>query len=78
MQTYRFDPNLIVAGVNTIRMVNTQNNGNNNEGKIKVRNYLITGNNLSTPCVVENLTYIGASGSSFTKTFNYTACCPED
>jgi hypothetical protein len=78
MQTYRFNPNLIVGGLNTIRMVNTQNNLAANEGTVQVRNYLATGNNLSNPCLVADLTYKGASGLSFTLPFNYTECCPND
>ena len=78
MVTYYFDPAIIVGGINTVKMVNTQNNGSGNAGDVGVRNYLITGDELSAPCVVDDLAYSGASGSNFELEFNYTACCPED
>lgn len=78
MQTYRFNPSFVVYGTNTLELRNAQNNGNGNYGTIGIRNYLVDGNDLSSPCVVDNLTYSGASGQSFTLTFDYTACCPTD
>lgn len=78
MDTYRFDPSFVLYGTNTLELRNAQNNANGNYGVIGVRNYLVDGNDLSTPCVVANLEYSGASGSDFTLTFDYTACCPED
>lgn len=78
MTVYEFDPALVVGGVNTIYMVNTQNNGNSNYGSVGVRNYEITGSDLANPCVVANLLYSGASGSNFELAFDYTACCPGD
>ena len=55
-------------------MKNIQNNGNGNFGTIGVRNYLLTGSNLSDPLNVADLTYSGVSGSDFTLTFNYNDC----
>lgn len=78
METYRFNPSFVVYGTNTLELRNAQNNGNGNYGTIGIRNYLVDGNNLSSPCVVANLTYSGASGQNFTLTFDYTACCPTD
>lgn len=78
MDTYRFDPSFVLYGTNTLELRNVQNNANGNYGVIGVRNYLVDGDDLSTPCVVANLEYSGASGSDFTLTFDYTACCPED
>lgn len=78
MDTYRFDPSFVVYGTNTLELRNAQNNGNGNYGEIGIRNYLIDGDNLSSPCVVDNLVYSGASGADFTLTFDYTACCPLD
>ena len=78
MDTYRFDPSFVLYGTNTLELRNAQNNSNGNYGVIGVRNYLVDGDDLSTPCVVANLEYSGASGSDFTLTFDYTACCPED
>ena len=76
MVTYRFDPNFVVGGANTLELRNTQNNSNGNYGTIGMRNYLTTGNNLSSPCVVTNLIYSGSSGQSFTFNFSYDECCP--
>ena len=78
MDTYRFDPSFVLYGTNTLELRNAQNNANGNYGVIGVRNYLVDGDDLSAPCVVANLEYSGPSGSDFTLTFDYTACCPED
>lgn len=76
MDIQEFDPALVIGGINTIYMVNTQNNGNSNYGSVGVRNYELTGSDLANPCVVANLLYSGASGSNFELNFDYTACCP--
>lgn len=75
MVTYHFNPAILLS-VNVLEMRNTQNNGAGNLGSVGVRNYLLTGTTLATPCVIANLTYSGDSGESFTLNFNYTACCP--
>lgn len=75
MVYYYFDPSLVRGGVNEIRMVNTQNNKNSNLGSIGIRNYLISGGFLTSPCVIANLSFSGASGSNFIKTFDYQTCC---
>lgn len=75
MVTYYFDPT-ILSSVNVIEMINTQNNGNNNLGTIGIRNYLLTGDSLSDPCVIDDLDYAGNSGLDFTLGFSYTECCP--
>jgi hypothetical protein len=75
MVTYRFDPSILLS-VNTLEMRNTQNNGLDNAGSIGVRNYLLTGTTLATPCVITDLTFEGLSGTSFTFNFSYTQCCP--
>jgi hypothetical protein len=77
MVVYRFDPNLLQT-TNTIFMQNTQNNGNGNFGTIGIRNYLLTGTNLSAPCVIANLNYSPPGGGDWTTTFNYTSCCEGD
>ncbi|QDP61996.1 MAG: putative structural protein [Prokaryotic dsDNA virus sp.] len=74
MTTNYFNPDIVLGGTNTIFMKNIQNNGNGNFGTIGVRNYLLTGSNLSDPLNVADLTYSGASGSDFTLTFNYNDC----
>lgn len=76
MVTYHFDP-AIVLGANVLEMRNTQNNGNGNFGTVGVRNYLLTGTTLGSPCVIANLNYSGDSGLSFTFNFDYTQCCPD-
>lgn len=76
MVTYRFDPAFLQAN-NVLEMRNTQNNDNGNLGSVGIRNYLLSGTSLSSPCVVADLQYSGASGTSFTFNFNYTACCEE-
>jgi len=76
MVTYTFDPAFVVGGANTLELRNTQDNGSGNFGSIGLRNYLTSGNNLSSPCVVADLTYSGGAGVSFTFNFNYTDCCP--
>jgi len=78
MDTYRFDPNFVVYGTNILELRNVQDNGNGNYGEIGIRNYLIDGDNLSSPCVVDNIIYNGSYGVSFTLSFDYTACCPLD
>ena len=78
MDTYTFDPSFVVYGTNVLELRNAQNNANGNYGEIGIRNYLIDGDNLSSPCVVDNITYNGVSGVSFTLSFDYTSCCPLD
>ena len=75
MTVYRFDPALLKAN-NIIKMKNTQNNGNGNIGSVGIRNYLLTGNNLSAPCVIDNLTFSPSVGQDATLSFEYTECCP--
>lgn len=74
MVTYHFDPAIIQQN-NVLEMRNTQNNGNNNAGTVGVRNYLITGTDLSDPCLIADLTYYGSSGEDFNLNFSYTQCC---
>jgi len=79
MVTNRFDPSFLVYGTNILEMRNAQLNNNGNMGTISVRNYLIDGDDLSSPCVVAEMTFGGApTGTSFTLSFDYTACCPID
>jgi hypothetical protein len=74
MVTYHFDPSILLPS-NVLEMRNTQNNGNGNYGVIGVRNYSLSGNDLSSPCLIADLEYSGSSGESFTLNFNYTQCC---
>lgn len=74
MVVYHFDPALIQQS-NIVEMINLQDNGSGNAGTIGVRNYLITGTDLSDPCLIANLTYSGISGLDFTFNFDYTQCC---
>jgi len=76
MQTYRFDPSIILYGNNTIELRNAQNNGRGNFGSIGVRNYQLVGNSLENPCDVADITFSFPSGENFTTTFSYTECCP--
>jgi len=76
MVVYRFEPTLLQTS-NILEMRNTQNNGNNNAGSVGIRNYLLTGTDLSAPCVIADLEYGPApSGVDFTLNFEYTQCCP--
>lgn len=79
METYRFSPSFLLYGTNKLEMRNAQSNGNGNYGTISVRNYLVDGNDLSSPCVVADMVFgFFASGESTTLYFDYTACCPTD
>jgi hypothetical protein len=73
MVVYRFSPSILKA-YNTVRMVNTQNNGSGNLGDVGFRNYLKTGTSLSAPIVLANLQYSGNSGLSFNLPFEWTSC----
>lgn len=73
MVTYRFSPTILKA-YNLVEMRNTLNNGNNNQGSLGFRNYLQTGNNLSSPVVLADLTYLGASGLNFRFNFEWLTC----
>jgi len=75
MVTYHFDP-LILSTSNTLEMRNTQTNYNGNLGSIGIRNYTLSGTDLTDPCVIADLTYDGPSGENFTFNFDYTECCP--
>ena len=74
MQLFFFDPALLSV-TNTLDMINTQNNGNDNFGTIGIRNYTIVGNSLENPCLVRDLEFNGLSGEDFNFTFAYTECC---
>jgi hypothetical protein len=76
MVTYHFDPSILLAS-NVLEMRNTQNNGAGNFGTIGVRNYSLSGTDLSSPCVITDLEYSGASGEDFTFNFDYTQCCAD-
>jgi hypothetical protein len=75
MIIYRFNPNLLKTS-NTILMSNTQNNGAGNAGIVGIRNYLVTGTDLSAPCVIADLTFGPSGGEDAVLTFEYTECCP--
>jgi hypothetical protein len=75
MVIYRFDPALLRIN-NLIQMRNTQDNGFGNQGTIGVRNYLLTGTNLSAPCVINDLTFAMGNGEETALSFFYTQCCP--
>ena len=75
MQIYRFRSSLLKTN-NVIDMVNTSNNGAGNAGTVGIRNYFLSGNNLSAPCVIADLNFSPPSGESAILTFNYTQCCP--
>jgi hypothetical protein len=75
MVVYRFDPSLLQIN-NIIEMRNTQDNGSGNQGTVGIRNYLLTGANLSDPCVIADLEYSPTNGGNATLTFEYTECCP--
>lgn len=74
MVVYHFDP-AILSTSNILEMRNTQNNGFSNLGTIGIRNYDLTGTDLTTPCFITDLNYSGVSGENFTFNFNYTSCC---
>ena len=75
MIIYRFNPALLQTS-NTIEMRNTQDNGAGNLGTVGIRNYLLTGSDLSAPCVIADLEYSPTNGGDATLTFDYTECCP--
>jgi hypothetical protein len=75
MKVYYFDPSIVKYGSNTIRMKNIKMNGNGNRGAIQIRNYLLNGNELSSPCKVKNLEYVIPNGGNRSIKFNYTRCC---
>lgn len=75
MVIYRFNPALLQTS-NTIEMRNTQDNGAGNLGTVGIRNYLLTGSDLSAPCVIADLEYSPTNGGDATLTFDYTECCP--
>ena len=75
MKIYFFDPSLLTYGKNIIEMKNVQSNNNGNRGDIEVRNYLLQGDFLISPCKVKNLAYEGDTGENFKIEFDYTKCC---
>lgn len=75
MVVYRFDPSLLYEGTNTLFMKNTQLNNNGNAGSIGIRNYTLTGNNLSNPCDIQDLFYSGTTGVNFVQEFTFNTCC---
>jgi hypothetical protein len=75
MVIYRFDPALLRTN-NMIEMRNTQDNGFGNAGTIGIRNYLLTGTDLSAPCIIADVTFNSSGGESTSLNFTYTECCP--
>jgi len=75
MVVYYFSP-LLLQTENVLEMRNTQDNGSGNAGTVGVRNYLLTGTELSAPCVIADLSYGPANGEDATLNFSYTECCP--
>jgi hypothetical protein len=75
VKTYYFDPRLVNFGNNTLYLKNERRNNNGNEGSIEIRNYLLEGSMLSSPCTVKNLNYSPSDGQDFRINFNYTRCC---
>lgn len=75
MVIYRFDPALLRTN-NTLQMINTQDNGFGNAGTVGIRNYLLTGTDLSTPCVIADLAFNSSGGEDTVLSFTYTECCP--
>lgn len=69
-----FDPSLI-SYRNEIKMVNTQNNGNGNIGTLNISNYSVVGNQLETPCNVDDFNFSGVSGDDFEFTWFHQNCC---
>lgn len=70
---YRFSPSILKA-YNLVEMRNTKDNGAGNEGTLGFRNYLQTGNNLTSPIVLANLNYLGGNGVSFSFNFEWLTC----
>lgn len=75
MVVYFFDPSLLQIN-NTIEMRNTQDNGAGNAGTVGIRNYLLTGTDLSAPCIIADLVYGPPNGGDAILNFSYTQCCP--
>ena len=75
MEKYYFNPGLLNYGENTLELKNIQKNNNDNKGTIQLRNYLVSGNELISPCTVADRKYEGITGRNFTINFNYTKCC---
>jgi hypothetical protein len=75
MVVYFFNPALLQTS-NTIEMRNTQDNGAGNLGTVGIRNYLLTGTELSAPCVIADLSYGPPNGGDAILNFEYTECCP--
>jgi len=79
MVTYHFNPSILLGGTNTIDLVNTQANGNGNQGTFEIRNYELDpndSNSLINPCTIANTVFNPPDGQSQTITFEYTECCP--
>jgi hypothetical protein len=74
MVKYFFDESIIIDGINTIYMRNTQANRTGNQGTIGVRVYDIVGNTLSNPITVADVGYSPPNGRDFTTTFVFA--CP--
>jgi hypothetical protein len=78
MKVFYFNPAYVNAGTNRIEMINTQSNNNYNKGTIGIRNYLISGNNLISPCMVGDIVFddqVTLTGRNFSFEFQYNRCC---
>ena len=76
MPTFSFPTHLVQYGINTLKFVRTQNNGNGNYGSIAIRNYTRDGVTLINPCYIDTLFYHGPNPDGYSEyTFDYSQCC---
>lgn len=75
MDVYRFDDALLNIGANTLDMINVQMNGFGNFGTVGIRAYDLVGFELVNPVVIQDLTYSGGDGESFS--FGFDFACPD-
>ena len=74
MVVYRFSPSILKA-YNLVEMRNIQNNNNGNQGSLIFKNYLRTGNNLTSPVTLATLNYSsGGVAPSFSFNFEWLTC----
>ena len=80
MSVHYFNPNILLAGTNSLDMINVQNNNHGNYGMIQVKSFEIIGSELKNPCDIDSIAYGGYSGTSMIINLNIPqdTCCGTD
>ena len=80
MSVHYFNPNILLAGFNTLDMINVRDNGLANYGMIQAKSFEIIGSELKNPCDIDSIAFGGDGGVSMIINLNIPqdTCCGTD